>query len=151
MSARIGWRRLAGHGEGLDPGWFTFAWCESTEEAVLDTIDRVPDWSDLARWRAGRVFGPHAQYQWRTAGDGVRGVLLIDGAGMPEGFERVVDLEPAGEELLILRGTTVPPGVEVDALAPPTLIDPSLPIAIDFAAGAAPLQSHAAFSFWPAS
>jgi hypothetical protein len=113
MSPVIGFARgLAAHPEGL-PAW-ELAWLEAPLAARLARLAEVPDWREIERWPAGRVFGEAGEYRWQRRENGlIHGVLLLEAGPLPAPFDGSVELEPVGEPVaLVLWGEWVSPEVE---------------------------------------
>jgi hypothetical protein len=109
LSPVLGYKRgLARHPEGLPT--FQYAWLEAPLAARLARLEEAGDWADFEAWPAGRVFGEEGEYRWQRLGDGtLHGVLLLESAVLPAGFEGQVSLTPGEEARFVLWGEWVNP------------------------------------------
>jgi len=112
MSPQIGFIASSkAHSFSPPQAGFEYAWIEGFSDARLARISEVPDWNDLVKWQMGRLFGEGGEYRWEKNRDGsFHGVLLLDDAGIPEGFSGVIELESIGDPIpLVLWGDFVDP------------------------------------------
>jgi len=67
---------------------FRYVWLEGKMEAKIAYVRDVPDWNNLDKWPAGRLFGDAGEYRWQRNPDNtVHGVILSDDGRLPEKFE----------------------------------------------------------------
>jgi hypothetical protein len=75
---------------------FGFVWLEGVLKAELDYLRNQPEWNDLSKWPAGRLFGPLGEYRWRSAPGGkLHAVILLDEGEPPPEFQAGrLEIEP---------------------------------------------------------
>lgn len=112
-------KNLKGHSDLTDlMNSFRYVWLEGIMKAQLAHKDKVPDWNNLEKWPAGRLFGDKGEYRWQSnpgPDKSIHAVLILDEGNLPEDFKEQHNKKPLAIEkdgkdsLMILWGDWINP------------------------------------------